>query len=118
MLHGSTNRLEPCELDQNIPPERVCLCVLISCVLMCVVSYAETCVSEKGTVECMYGITLLQAGQTPRFDGGAPSAGAAPALLLCLLASLLLCLLEPNNRFIRILHAQAFHLLQQWIRTG
>jgi hypothetical protein len=29
MLHGSTTLLGPYELDQNIPPERECSCVLI-----------------------------------------------------------------------------------------
>jgi hypothetical protein len=80
MLHGSTNRFEPCELDQNIPPERVG--VLYVCIFLMCECHALKHLCERKCMLCVYGITSSQTGQTPRCDRGASSTARALSLIV------------------------------------
>jgi hypothetical protein len=78
MLHGSTNRFEPCELDQNIPP--VCVFFYVcECVFLYILKHLYE--RERESVVCEYGITSSQTGQTPRCDRGASSTSRALSLV-------------------------------------
>jgi hypothetical protein len=72
MLHGSTNRFEPCELDQNIPPERVgVLCVCSACVFMCVCHTLKP-LYESTCVLCVYKALLPRRRGRRRVVTGGP----------------------------------------------